>query len=95
MPIYEYEHEGAAPAGCPERFEAFQGMAKSPLASCPRCGKPCRRVLSTFGVALGGKSGLMSKRNLEAHGFTQFTRKGKGYYEKTAGPGPKAIADGS
>jgi putative FmdB family regulatory protein len=99
MPIYEYEHEHEAEAqgGCPagSRFEHFQPMAETPLKLCPTCGKPCRRLLSTFGVGAGGKAGLLSKSNLAAHGFTQFTKKGKGYYEKTAGAGPGAIADGS
>jgi putative FmdB family regulatory protein len=94
MPIYEYEHEGAS-GSCPPRFEAFQRMSEAPLERCPTCGVACRRAISTFGVAAGGSHGLLSKSNLEAHGFTQFERKGKGYYEKTAGAGPQAIADGS
>ncbi len=94
MPIYEYEHVGPTPAGCRERFEAVESMSAAPLARCPTCQEPCRRVISTFGVKTGGKAGLLSKSNLEAHGFSQYTRKGKGYYEKTAGVGPGAIADG-
>jgi len=92
MPIYEYTHTEDRGAECGERFEAFQKISDEPLVSCPTCGKPCRRVLSAFEV---GKSGsLLSKSNLEAHGFTQYVKKGKGYYEKTAGTGPKAIAQG-
>jgi len=95
VPIYEYEHAAEAPEGCPERFEAVEPMSAQPLERCPKCGGPCRRVISSFGVMAKGKAGLLSKSNLERHGFTQFTRKAKGYYEKTAGAGPKAIADGS
>ena len=91
MPIYEYEHEAPARGGCTDRFEAIEPMSKEPLTRCPTCGEPCRRVVSTFGVK-GGSSGLLSRSNLEAHGFTQYKRKGDGYYEKTAGVGPKAIA---
>jgi len=92
MPIYEYEHDAAG--GCAERFEAFQAMADRPFEKCPKCGAACHRVVSSFSVQGGGKAGLLSRSNLEAHGFSQFTRKGKGYYEKTAGAGPKAISDG-
>ena len=91
MPIYEYEHQEPHGEGCGERFEAHQAMSAAPLERCPRCGVPCRRVPSSFGVS-GSAKALLSPKNLEAHGFTQYTRKGKGYYEKTAGPGPKAVA---
>ncbi len=90
MPIYEYEHlEGKGP-GCSHRFEIFQKISEGSLTICPTCQKPCRRILSTFGVK--SSSGILSKANLEAHGFTQYVKKGKGYYEKTAGVGPKGIA---
>jgi hypothetical protein len=29
--------------------------------------------------------------NLEKHGFTQYRKAGGGYYEKTAGEGPRVI----
>ena len=93
MPIYEYEHTQDAP-GCDERFETVQTMSSAPLTACPKCGKSCRRILSAFGVNTKGAKGLLSSSNLERHGFTQYSRKGKGYYEKTAGVGPGAIADG-
>jgi putative FmdB family regulatory protein len=95
MPIYEYEHEGPGNGSCPGRFEAIEPMSKEPLTRCPTCGEPCRRVISTFGVKAGGRAGVLSRSNLEAHGFSQFSKRGKGYYEKTAGAGPKGIADGS
>ncbi len=94
MPIYEYEHDGEAGGGCRERFEAIQRISDEHLERCPACGKPCHRVLSVFGVAASGSAGILSRSNLEAHGFSQFKRKGKGYYEKTAGQGPGAIAEG-
>jgi putative FmdB family regulatory protein len=92
MPIYEYEHDGKRGKDCAERFELVEAMSAEPTARCPRCNENCHRVPSTFGVQAGGRSGILSKSNLEAHGFSQFTRKGKGYYEKTAGAGPGAIA---
>jgi putative FmdB family regulatory protein len=94
MPIYEYEHDSGEGKGCSPRFEVVQSMSEAPLGICPTCGKTCHRVFSSFGVAAHGSKGLLSKSNLEAHGFTQFTRRGKGYYEKTAGMGPGALASG-
>ncbi len=88
MPIFEYDCEKCGP------FEVFRKASDEPLEKCPTCDGACRRVYSSF--AVGGKEkSLLSKKNLEAHGFTQYTRKGKGYYEKTAGKGPAGLADGS
>lgn len=95
MPIFEYVPDG--PEGCEQctgGFEVIQRMDEEPLENCPSCGRPCHRVFSSFAVGGKGKS-LLSPGNLARHGFTQYQRKGKGYYEKTAGKGPNAIADGS
>lgn len=94
MPIFEYEPDDEKCEFCGGVFEVFQKMDDPPLEKCPTCEKPCHRTFSAF--AVGGKEkSLLSKGNLEAHGFTRFERKGKGYYEKTAGQGPGAIVDGT
>lgn len=90
MPIYEYAHDGDAGSGCPDPFEVMQPMSEAPLERCPRCGRPCHRIISSFAVR-GGERGLLSASNLEKHGFTQFKRTGKGRYEKTAGQGPREL----
>ena len=41
MPLYEYEC-----TECGERTELIQRMADPPLADCPKCGKPVRKLLS-------------------------------------------------
>ena len=41
MPLYEYEC-----TKCGERTELIQRMADPPLADCPKCGKPVRKLLS-------------------------------------------------
>ncbi len=103
MPIYEYgtteevttEDGGTRPGGCDEcheRFEVFQSMSEDSLEECPYCGGPVKRLISGFLVSKGDP---MSPSNLERLGFTQYTRKGKGNYEKTAGNGPSAIVDGN
>jgi len=90
MPIYEYEHDGPPGPQCKARFEVFQRMNDPPLAQCPDCGGACHRVFSSFAAASGQKS-LLSPKNLEKHGFTQYRRAGGGYYEKTCGKGPAVI----
>jgi len=92
MPIYEYESASEKPCDeCRELFEVFQSMREAALTECPYCGESVRRVISGF---LVGKGDQLAPSKLERAGFTQYVRKGKGYYEKTAGPGPNAIADG-
>lgn len=86
MPIYEYEPDSGNCAQCGGRFEVFQKVNESPLAVCPECGVACHRVFSAFAVTDSVKDTL-SNKNLEKHGFTKFERKGKGYYERTAGKG--------
>jgi putative FmdB family regulatory protein len=51
MPIYEY-----ACTVCGHRFEELQEMKDAPKESCPQCGKPVRRLMSTA-VPISGKGG--------------------------------------
>jgi len=93
MPIYEYISKDEGCQECEAGFEISQKMSDPPLEECPCCGQACERIFSTFSVGGKGKT-LLNPKNLEAHGFTQYTKKGKGYYEKTAGKGPMGISDG-
>lgn len=90
MPFYEYEHDGAPPDGCENRFETLQAISEPPLRACPTCGEPVHRVISTFSVGSTPRS-LLSADNIAKHGFTQYKKVGKGQYEKTAGRGPEGI----
>ncbi len=96
MPIYEYEHDSGKCDTCSARFEVMQQMGANPLNRCPTCDQPCHRVLSAFAVSTSNRQ-LLSPKNLEAKGFTQYVKAGDGYYEKTAGKaGPDVIRrDGS
>ena len=38
-----------------------------------------------------GAKSMLSPKNLDRLGFTQYKRAGGGYYEKTAGGGPRVI----
>lgn len=42
MPIYEYECRS-----CGKRTELLQRMADAPLAACPQCGGPVKKLISS------------------------------------------------
>jgi putative FmdB family regulatory protein len=91
MPIYEYTAVDQGCGHCRDRFDAWQKMSENPLAACPRCGAPVRRLISAPSVA-GGGSHLLKEDHFSKHGFTQYRKAGGGVYEKTAGDGPKFIS---
>ena len=49
MPIYEYEC-----AQCNKTFEVKQSITEAPLAACPDCGQPVRKLISASTFALKG-----------------------------------------
>ncbi len=94
MPLYEYIPDGESCPTCLGGFEVLQKPSDPPLSRCPDCGNPCHQVLSAFQVGGSPKTDL-SPKNLERKGFTQYVRRGKGCYEKTAGKGPQTIVNSS
>lgn len=48
MPIYEYQAEQPKKSCrlCRRPFEVFQGLRDLPLALCPECGNPVRKLIS-------------------------------------------------
>lgn len=91
MPTYVYglprEAKALGCEHCRNTFEVVQPMSAEPLKNCPKCGAPVERRLCAPGIMRGG----FSESSAAAAGFTQYKRKGKGYYEKTFGKGPKGI----
>jgi putative FmdB family regulatory protein len=49
MPTYEY-----ACTACGHRLEAVQSFTDDPLAECPECGSPLRKVYGNVGIVLKG-----------------------------------------
>lgn len=49
MPIYEYLCEG-----CAYKFEAKQSIKDDPIATCERCGKPVKRLISSPAIMFKG-----------------------------------------
>ena len=90
MPFYEYIHkDGKCPKG-KNKFQILQSMTAEPLEVCPKCSQKVLRVISVPGKPVRN---ILSTSNLAEKGFTQFTKKEKGVYERTAGSGPDFIVD--
>lgn len=87
MPLYRYEPQAEGCDHCSAGFEVLQSMDEQPLERCPQCGQPCRRVITSF-AALRSSRDLLSPKNLERHGFTEYRKNSDGFYEKSVGPGP-------
>jgi len=49
MPIYEYRCKG-----CKKDFELLQKITDEPLATCPKCGKKVKRLISQTSFTLKG-----------------------------------------
>lgn len=61
MPIYEYRCRS-----CLHEFEHFQKITDKPVATCPECGAPVDRLVSSTSFTLKGggwyKDGYTSKQ---------------------------------
>lgn len=86
MPLYRYVPESGGCDHCQGGFELLQSVDSPTECACPQCGTICRRAFAPFKPMRGVKS-LLSPKNLERHGFTQYRRTSEGY-EKVCGPGP-------
>jgi hypothetical protein len=91
MPIYEYEYiEGEGPEG-EKIIEIFQNIHDEPLTKCPFTGNPIRRIMSVPSDKTKSEK-LPNNKRLGELGFSKYERKGKGYYERTAGSqGPETL----
>jgi putative FmdB family regulatory protein len=49
MPLYEYECES-----CGRRFERIQKFSDAPIAECPTCGGPVRKLMSSPAIQFKG-----------------------------------------
>jgi putative FmdB family regulatory protein len=85
MPLYDYRAMNAqhSCAHCRDSFEVRQAMADEPLRTCPSCGAPVNRVITTVGIATHQLSkNITSDKNLKKHGFTKLVNEGGGRYRK-------------
>jgi putative FmdB family regulatory protein len=80
MPLYEYECEA-----CAQRFERIQKFSDPPVDTCPSCGGPVRKLLSSPAIQFKGSGWYI----------TDYAKKGKDGKESPASKGAKDVADGS
>ena len=78
MPLYEYECQS-----CGRRTETLQRMDDAPLVTCPDCGGPLKKLISTSGFQLKG-SGWHA---------TDYARQKSGGAAKAEGAAADAPAD--
>jgi putative FmdB family regulatory protein len=85
MPTYEYQAREPAEAcdHCRQRFEVVQSMQDPPLAVCPQCCRPVRRVISRCAVSTAQSArSMLSDKNLKQKGFTKLVNEGGGRFRK-------------
>ncbi|MBM4373349.1 MAG: hypothetical protein FJ098_16955 [Deltaproteobacteria bacterium] len=76
MPIHLYLH--LEPGTCPEPFEELARLRDPPLAACPRCGRPVRKMPAAFSHA----PDVLAASNLKEKGFQRWRRRDRGAWEK-------------
>jgi putative FmdB family regulatory protein len=75
MPLYEYQCDA-----CGHRFEVIQKFSDPLVESCPVCGKPVRKLLSSPAIQFKGSGWYI----------TDYARKGSTDSGKSEGGGSKA-----
>jgi putative FmdB family regulatory protein len=77
MPLYEYELCEGDCKVCGGRFTLRRPLSAKPLAQCPACKKPVRKLISSF-----NSPKTVSISDAKKAGFTVLKRVGKGEYER-------------
>ncbi len=81
MPIYVYKTADNTKS-CDyfkDGFDVLQGMEEKPLAKCPQCGAPVKKIITGFSTGFS-KTGFDQKA--KDKGFHKLKRKDKGVFEK-------------
>ena len=80
MPLYEYQCEE-----CGHRFELIQKYSDAPVATCPKCGGPVKKLFSSPAIQFKG-SGFY---------ITDYARAGRSDSEGTSSPKGESSGDTS
>jgi putative FmdB family regulatory protein len=80
MPIYEYEPQEGECGICRGRFTLNRPVSASPLAKCPLCKKPVRKLVSAFNTPQLTKP--LSAVDAKKAGFSVWKKRGQGEYER-------------
>ena len=83
MPTYDYECQS-----CAHKFDAFHAMSDEPLAECPECGGPVRRLIGAGAGIIFKGSGFYStdsrKKTSPTSASTDQSGEGTGKDKKSA-----------
>lgn len=80
MPIYEYELCEGECRVCKGHFTLNRPISAPPLAKCPLCKRPVRKVMSTFNTPQVAKP--LSVVDAKKAGFSVWKKSGRGEYER-------------
>jgi len=84
MPVYEYEHLDD-PCDGGKVIETKQSISDAPLARCPNCRRPVRRIMSAPYISSPKTNGEL--RDL---GFTKLVKRDDGVYENVTRRGSES-----
>ena len=84
MPTYEY-----ACTSCGEHLEVVQSFSDKPLATCPNCQGPLRKVFGSIGIVLKG-SGFYKTDNRSSRNGAAPAKSETGSTSESAGSGTSA-----
>jgi putative FmdB family regulatory protein len=91
MPIYEYECQN-----CGKRTELLQRMDDPPLATCPECGGPVKKLISSPAVQFKGSGWYVTDYAGKKSGGGESRAEGKsGGGKEGAGGDSKAASSSS
>ncbi len=81
MPVYVYRssRRKCDCDCCKDGVEVQQRLNEPPLTSCPKCGRPVKKAVSTFHL---GRSETSLDDRAKAKGMHKLKRLGEGEYEK-------------
>lgn len=97
MPLYEYQCDA-----CGQRFERIQKFSDPPVAACPACGAPVRKLISSPAIQFKGsgfyitdyaKSGQSGKDSGAEAARTESDKKDAAASAKPAADKPAATTD--
>ena len=85
MPTYRYrsKDESIDCDTCTEGFEVMQAISEAPLASCPSCDVPIRRVIGRIQALTNRRwntKKMLSDGNLKRLGFKKMVKQSNGKY---------------
>jgi putative FmdB family regulatory protein len=78
MPLYEYQCDA-----CAHRFEVIQKFSDAPLTTCPKCGGPVRKLLSSPAIQFKGSGWYITDYARAGKSETASTNKAEGASAET------------